>query len=145
MATVSRTFTVDPPPPVVIAYLADFAHAEQWDPGTERCVRIDEGPVRVGSSWRNTSKIAGVSTELTYRLEQLTEARIVLVGRNDTATSTETIDVAAKDTGSSITYTNNMQFNGAAKLASPLAKVVFEKLGGDVERQITERLNALAG
>ncbi len=54
MITVSRTFGVDAPSEVVVAYLADFAHAEQWDPGTVRCVRSDDGPVGVGSSWRNT-------------------------------------------------------------------------------------------
>ena len=84
MTTVSRTFSVDVSPEIVIAYLADFAHAERWDPGTVRCVRNDDGPVRVGSSWRNTSKIAGISTELSYALEQLSDERIVLVGRNDT-------------------------------------------------------------
>lgn len=143
MSTVSRTFSVSVPPKIVIAYLADFGHAEQWDPGTVRCVRDDEGPVIVGSSWRNTSKIAGISTELTYTLEQLTDGRIVLVGRNDTATSTETIEVASRGTGSSITYTNEVQFNGAAKLAAPLGKVVFEKLGDDTEKQLVETLNAL--
>jgi carbon monoxide dehydrogenase subunit G len=143
VSRVSRTFSVDVSPEVVVPYLADFAHAEQWDPGTVRCVRSDEGPVRVGSSWHNTSKIAGVSTELTYTLEQLTDSRIVLVGRNDTATSTETIDVTARGTGSSITYTNNVQFNGVAKLAVPLAKIVFEKLGSDTEKQLVKTLNAL--
>jgi hypothetical protein len=143
VSTVSRTFTVDVAPEVVIPYLADFAHAETWDPGTVRCVRDDAGPVMVGSSWHNTSKIAGISTELTYTLEQLTDERIVLVGRNDTATSTETIDVVGSGTGSRVTYTNEVQFNGAAKLAAPLAKVVFEKLGNDTEKQLTETLNAL--
>jgi hypothetical protein len=103
MSTVSRTFSVDVSPEIVIPYLADFAHAEQWDPGTVRCVRTDDGPVVVGSSWHNTSKIAGISTELTYTLEQLTADRIVLVGRNDSATSTETIDVVRDATGSRIT------------------------------------------
>jgi hypothetical protein len=143
MSTVSRTFSTDVAPAIAIPYLADFAHAEQWDPGTVRWVRNDDGPVRVGSSWHNTSKIAGISTELTYTLEQLTDARIVLVGRNDTATSTETIDVTASETGSRITYTNEVQFNGAAKLAAPLAKIVFEKLGNDTEKQLVETLNAL--
>ncbi len=143
MSTVSRTFSVDPPPEIVIPYLAEFSHAEQWDPGTVRCVRSDEGPVVVGSSWQNTSKIAGISTELTYTLEQLTGERIVLVGRNDTATSTETIDVVRSATGSSITYTNEVQFNGAAKLAAPLVKPVFEKLGDATEKQLVETLNAL--
>jgi carbon monoxide dehydrogenase subunit G len=145
MPTVSRTFDVSAAPAAVVPYLADFSHATQWDPGTERCERNDEGPVRVGSSWQNTSKIAGVSTELTYTLEQLTDRRIVLVGRNDTATSTETIDVEPSGSGSTITYTNEVQFNGAAKLADPLAKVVFEKLGHDTEKQLAETLNALPG
>ena len=73
MSTVSRTFSVGVPPEIVVPYLADFAHAEQWDPGTVRCVRNDDGPVIVGSSWHNTSKIVGISTELTYTLEQLTD------------------------------------------------------------------------
>ncbi len=143
MSTVSRSFTVDVPPEVVVAYLADFAHAEEWDPGTVRCVRNDDGPVRVGSSWHNTSKIVGISTELTYTLRELTGDRIVLVGTNDTATSTETIDVSPRGTGSSITYTNDLQFNGVARFVTPLAKVIFEKLGNDVERQLVETLNAL--
>ena len=143
MSTVSRTFSVDAAPEIVVPYLADFAHAERWDPGTVRCVRNDDGPVTVGASWSNTSKIAGISTELTYTLEQLTDDRVVLVGRNDTATSTETIDIARHGTGSRITYTNELHFNGAAKLATPLAKLVFEKLGNDTERQLVETLNAL--
>jgi carbon monoxide dehydrogenase subunit G len=143
VSTVSRTFSVDAPPEIVIPYLADFAHAEQWDPGTVRCARIDDGPVAVGASWHNTSKIAGMSTELTYTLEQLTDERIVLVGRNDTATSTETIAIARSATGSSITYTNEVQFNGVSRLAGPLAKIVFEKLGDDTEKQLVETLNAL--
>jgi carbon monoxide dehydrogenase subunit G len=102
MTTVSRTFTVDAAPEVVVPYLADFGHAEQWDPGTERCTR------------------------------------------NDTATSTETIEVTPSGAGSSITYTNELAFNGAAKLAAPLGKVVFEKLGHDTEKQLTSVLNGLA-
>jgi carbon monoxide dehydrogenase subunit G len=143
MSTVSRTFSVNVSPEIVIPYLADFTHAEQWDPGTVRCVRNDDGPVTIGSSWHNTSKIAAITTELTYTLEQLTDSRIVLVGRNDTATSTETIDVASSGEGSNITYTNEVQFNGAAKLAAPFGKLVFEKLGNDTEKQLVQTLNAL--
>jgi hypothetical protein len=141
VSTVSRTFNVDPPPGVVIPYLADFAHAEQWDPGTVRCTPDPPGPVRVGSTWHNVSKVAGITTELIYTLEELTDARIVLVGRNKTATSVERIDVRSARTGSRITYTNELQFNGAARLVTPLFKLLFEKLGNDTERKITETLN----
>lgn len=145
MPTVSRTFEVQPPPEIVVPYLADFTHAEQWDPGTERCERTNQGPVQVGSTWHNTSKIAGITTELTYTLEQLSDERVVLVGRNDTATSTETIEVTRAGTGSSITYTNEIAFHGVAQIAAPMAKLVFEKIANDTERQLVETLNGLGG
>lgn len=143
MNSVSRTFSVKVPPQVVVPYLADFSHAVEWDPGTQSCDRIDAGPVAVGSSWANTSKIAGISTELTYTLEELSDDRVVLVGRNKTATSSEKIDVTPEGTGSRVTYTNETEFNGAAKLAAPLARLIFERLGNEVEKQLVQALDAL--
>jgi carbon monoxide dehydrogenase subunit G len=143
MTTVSRTFTVAPPPDVVIDYLKDFSNAEHWDPGTETCTRLDQGPVQVGSRWHNESKIAGVSTELTYELTELTERRIVLIGKNDTATSTDTITVNPHDDGSEVTYEAVIEMSGAAKLAAPLVKVVFEKIGSDTEEAMTAVLDLL--
>jgi carbon monoxide dehydrogenase subunit G len=143
MTTVSRTFTVTPPPGVVLDYLKDFGHAEEWDPGTETCVRLDPGPVAVGSRWRNTSKIAGVTTELTYELTELTADHLVLVGTNDSATSTDTITVRPHGAGSEVTYEAVIEMKGAAKLASPVIKFVFEKIGRDTEDDMTQVLNRL--
>jgi carbon monoxide dehydrogenase subunit G len=145
MTTVSRTFTVTPSPAVVVDYLKDFAHAEEWDPGTESCTPIEPGPVLVGSRWHNTSKIAGVSTELVYELTELTEDTIVFVGKNDTATSTDTITVRPHPAGGSeVTYTAVIEMHGAAKLAAPVIKLVFEKVGNDTEDDLIEVLNRLA-
>ncbi len=145
MATVTRTFDVRPEPAVVLDYLKDFGHAEEWDPGTESCTREDSGPVAVGSRWHNVSKIAGVSTELTYTLEPLPDDRVVLVGRNDSATSTDTITVVPADGGGSrVTYEAVIEMQGAAKLADPVMKVVFEKIGSDTEDDMTTALNRLA-
>jgi hypothetical protein len=69
----------------------------------------------------------------------------VLVGRNDTATSTETIEVTPNGSGSTVVYTNELDFHGAAKLASPIAKVVFEKIGNDLVEQLTGVLDGLGG
>jgi carbon monoxide dehydrogenase subunit G len=143
MTTVSRTFTVRPAPQVVVDYLKDFSHAEEWDPGTETCTRLDTGPVGVGSRWHNTSKIAGVSTELTYELKELTHERIVLVGTNETATSTDTITVRPHDDGSEVTYEAVIEMHGAAKLAAPVVKLVFEKIGNDTEDDMVRVLNGL--
>lgn len=145
MTTVSRTFDVDPAPATVIDYLKDFGNAEEWDPGTESCTRIDSGPIVVGSSWHNVSKIAGISTELTYTLRTLTDDTIVLTGHNDTADTTDTITVVPSPDGpgSRITYEAVIEMSGAAKLADPLVKLVFEKIGSDTEDDMTTVLNRL--
>lgn len=146
MTTVSRTFTVQPEPAVVLDYLKDFTHAEEWDPGTVRCTRNGTGPITVGSTFHNESRIAGTSTELTYTLEELTHDTIVLVGRNETATSTDTITVLpAGGGGSEVTYEAVIEMSGAAKLAAPAVKVVFERIGDDVEREMTRALDRLVG
>jgi carbon monoxide dehydrogenase subunit G len=145
MTTISRTFTVNPAPSVVLDYLKDFSHAEEWDPGTEKCERLDSGAVAVGSRWHNTSKIAGVSTELEYELIELTESKVVFAGSNDSASTTDTITVlpSGSGVGSEITYDADIQMSGAAKLATPVVKLVFEKIGSDTEDDMITVLNRL--
>lgn len=130
----------------MIDYLKDFGHAEAWDPGTESCTRNDSGPIAVGSSWHNVSTITGVSTEQSYTLERLTDDTIVVVGRNETATSTDTMTVVPNPdgTGSRVTYEAVIEMSGAAKLAAPAVKLVFEKIGSDTEEDMTTVLNRLA-
>ena len=72
-----------------------------------------------------------MSTELTYELTELTAERIVLVGKNETATSTDTITVVPDGTGSDVTYEAVIEMRGAAKVAEPVVKLVFEKIGND--------------
>ncbi len=143
MPAVSRTFRVDPAPAAVVGYLADFSHAEQWDPGTVSCTRTDPGPVAVGAVWHNVSKVAGVTTELTYTLHRLTGDTIVFIGQNKGATSTDTITVRPDGAGSSVTYRADLKMHGAAALLAPAMKLIFEKVAGDTERQLTAVLNAL--
>ena len=143
MTTTSRTFTVTPPPATVIDYLKDFSNAEEWDPGTVSCTQIGDGPVEVGSSWHNVSKIAGNETELVYTLRELSDDTIVLEGKNDQATATDTITVRPQGTGSEITYHAELEMHGMAKLATPVMKLVFEKLGNDTEEDMVQVLNKL--
>lgn len=144
MPTVSRTFTVSPPPDRVVDYLKDFGHAEQWDPGTKSCERIDSGPVTEGSFWHHVSKIYGVTAELTYKLEELTDRKVVFVGENQLTRTIDTITVDAQGSGSVVTYVSDLEMHGSAKLLTPVMKLVFEKLAGDTEKQMSTVLNELA-
>lgn len=143
MVHVQRTFTVDKGVEQVVAYLSDFSNAEQWDPGTQSCTRIGSGPVQVGSTWRNVSKVLGQESELEYVLELLEPGHVVLVGRNDTATSTDDITVVDHPDGAEITYDSTVELNGLAKLGAPVVKVEFERLGSKTEKGIQDAVAAL--
>ena len=144
MVDVTRTFTVATPPEAVLDYLRDFSRATEWDPGTISCERIGDGPIAVGARWHNVSKVAGVQTELTYELTELEPAKLVFVGKNDTATSVDDITLTPGEQPgtTSLTYHATIEFNGAAKLAAPIAKVVFEKVGNDTEESLTKILGS---
>ncbi len=128
----------------MVEYLKDFGHATQWDAGTQSCERIDRGPVAEGAYWHNVSKFFGVRTELTYKLEELSDHRVVFVGENQSSRTVDTITVDPQDSGSVITYVADLEMLGTAKLLSPVMKLVFEKLAVDTERQMSSVLNELA-
>ena len=73
----------------------------------------------------SVSKIFGVTAELTYTLDELSDRTLVFVGKNKSSTSTDTITVDAAGTGSVLTYRADLEMNGPAKLLNPVMKVVF--------------------
>jgi len=135
---VERTFTVASSPEGVVEYLRDFARTEQWDPGTVSCTRLDDGPVEVGSRWRNVSSFLGRKTELVYELTRDDPDGLRFVGRNDTATSTDDISITAGSSPGTtrIGYHAHVEFNGLAKFGAPVAKLALEKLGTETERNL---------
>jgi carbon monoxide dehydrogenase subunit G len=140
---VTRTFTVARPPEVVIPYLADFGNAEQWDPGTQRCTREDAGPVQVGATWHNTSKVLGMTSELTYRLDRLETDRVVLLGHNERVDSVDDITVRPHPDGSEVVYDATITLRGVAKLGSPVMQLEFEHLGNKTVTGIQEAVATL--
>lgn len=143
MVHVTRQFPVRVEQSVAIDYLKDFSHATQWDPGSVANERLDTGPIGVGSTWRNTSKLIFINTELRYELTQLRGDGVVFVGTNTTATSVDTIDVIADEHGVRVTYDAHVTFHGKARYADPLMTLIFLKLAGETVQGITRELEKL--
>ncbi|MET8503188.1 SRPBCC family protein [Streptomyces sp. NPDC004787] len=142
MITVERVIAVRRPPAELVAYLADFARTEEWDPGTVRCVRLDEGPVRPGASWRNTSQFRGRTTELRYELVVREPGRLVFVGENRTVRATDVLRFAGEGTGTRLTYRASLAFKGLARLAEPFLRSEFERLGDAVATRLPQAAEA---
>ena len=144
MPAVTRTVTCPAPRDTVHAYLRDFTHAEEWDAGTKSCTPITDGPVGVGSQWRNVSVFRGRETTLTYTLEKDEPDLVRLVGRNKTVTSEDDMRLSDTDDGGTrVSYTATFTFHGAAKLATPLLVPALGSLADDAERSLHDALQQL--
>jgi carbon monoxide dehydrogenase subunit G len=144
MIVVERTLSVTAAPGAVLGYLTDFASHQDWDPGTERTTRTDAGPLAPGASWHQVRRVFGVTAELTYTLLEATADRLVFHGRNEGATCVDTILVRPAGDGAEVTYRVELEMHGLAKLATPVLKVEFEKLGAEGADRLAAALDALA-
>ncbi|MGW3158436.1 SRPBCC family protein [Streptomyces sp. NPDC001089] len=140
MIEVERGLTLDHPLSNVVGYLADFSHTEEWDPGTVSCGRIGRGPIGLGAEWHNVSEFRGRRTELTYQLTRCDPNHLTFVGRNKTAISTDDMLFEEQQGRTQLTYRARIEFHGLARLAEPLLRRDFERLGDDVSRKLPDAL-----
>jgi len=125
MTIVMRTFTVRAPAAAVLEYFQDFGNARQWEPAAR-------------------ARILGVTTELTYTLAAVERDRLVFIGRNEGATSTDTITVRPVEAGTEVTYHVDLEMHGLAKLATRVLRTEFDRLATETVARLTVALNRLA-
>ncbi|GAB2464587.1 SRPBCC family protein [Jatrophihabitans fulvus] len=141
MITVERSATVNRPVPAVFAYLADFTHTEQWDPGTVTTTRLDDGPLRVGARFRNVSRYRGRTTELEYRVERFElDTRLTFVGDNRTVEATDDLTFTGRGDTTHITYRAHFSFKRVYRLAEPFLRRGFEPVADETVAQLVATL-----
>lgn len=67
----TETLLVRAPVDVVRATCLDLDAAARWMPGLVRIERMDQGPLRVGSQWRQTRRIMGMEASELFELRAL--------------------------------------------------------------------------
>lgn len=123
---------LDVPRPIeeVFAYLADFSHTEQWDPGVISARRRDEGPVGVGSEFELVSAFLGQEVPLTYRIVQCDPpSRVVLEAESDSLRSVDTVTFEKTSDGTRLTYDANLTLKGIRYLADFALHLAFQWIG----------------
>jgi carbon monoxide dehydrogenase subunit G len=144
MLSAHRTFTTRTAPDSVYAFLADFAHAEEWDPGTVECTRV-AGDGGVGTRYRNVSSFLGRRTTVSYVADELEPPTFVhFRGRNDQFTGHDRIRLEASGAGTQVTYDAEFRFHGASRVAVPVVAAYLPFLANKTVRQMRERLDELA-
>ena len=87
-------------------YMADFANAAEWDPGTASAERLDVDELSVGSTFRLGVRVGSRTVPLDYRITVFERPhRVILLGESDTIRSEDTMTVVpTADGGSILTY-----------------------------------------
>jgi dehydrogenase/reductase SDR family protein 12 len=112
-------------------YLANFANASEWDPGTASAERLDAGQIGLGSAFRLGVRIGSRVTPLDYRIVAFERPRLVVfLGDSDTIRSEDTLTVVATaDGGSILTYDADLTLKGSFALANPVLGLFFDRIG----------------
>jgi hypothetical protein len=141
---ITRTVTVARPAEIVFDYVSDFTTTTEWDPGTVNTVRLN-GNGGVGTTYRNTSRFLGRTTDLAYVvIERSPHRRIQLRGENATVVAMDTMTLRQPRSGATeLTYRAEFTFKGAWRLLAPLLAPAFRRLGDQAEAGLRRALNAL--
>ena len=139
------TATIETPRPVdeTFAYLSDFSTTEEWDPGVVEAERLDDRPVGEGSEFRVVADFLGRKSSLTYRIvEYAPGAAVTLRGENATVVSLDRITFEAAKRGTRVTYDADLALKGPLRLADPLLRLAFNRVGDRAVAGLREALDA---
>ena len=122
------------------AYLADFANAEEWDPGVATAERIG-AEVGVGTRYRLGVRQGDRVAPMEYRITIFEPPRrVVLVGSGSRVKATDEIRFEANAAGTIVDYTADIRLTGILRLAQPFMGGIFRKIAEDASDGIARTL-----
>jgi carbon monoxide dehydrogenase subunit G len=129
------------PPDEMFAYLSDFSTTQEWDPGVIEAERLGDAPVREGTEFRLLASFLGRQTPITYRIVEYDPPHAVTFrGENSTVVSLDRITFEPSDGGTRITYDAQLALKGPLKLAGPLLRVAFKRVGDSALAGLRKRV-----
>jgi carbon monoxide dehydrogenase subunit G len=128
-------------------YVADFANAQAWDPGTEWSRRStgEDGPVAGGATFELGVKMGGRVAPMTYRITEFERpTRVVLVGEGSGVRSVDDIRFQSTGKATAVDYAADIQLGGLLRLVQPFLGGRFERIGKDAASGMAATLGRLA-
>src|SRR3954447_24324292 len=145
MARLQETVTTRLPLDDAFAFVADFANAPKWDPGTATSEREDEGPVRPGSSYRLGVRIGGKVAPMNSRVVGWEPPRrVVLHGSGSGVEALDDIQFSLADGLTRVDYTATIRLTGWRRILEPFAGGLCDRIARDAASGMHAALEALA-
>lgn len=114
----------------VFSYLSDFSNTSQWDPGIDRAGQQTPGEIGLGTEFRVVSKTMGQEVPFTYRVVEYDAPRSIrLIGESSKIVSSDRMTFEPLGDGTRVTYEADLSLKGIFKLAEPLLRLGFRRVG----------------
>ena len=127
------------------AYVADFANAQEWDPGVATAQRLDDGPVGVGSRFRLGVRLGPRVAPMEYRISVFEPpTRVVLVGSGSGVSAIDDIRFERLDSATGLDYTADIRLGGVLRLVEPFLGGAFTNIGRNAADGMQRTLDAQA-
>jgi len=140
MAHVVKTVTTTWTPDRAFAYMADFSHAAEWDPGVAEATRVDTGPVGQGSEFDLIVLVAGRRVPMRYEITDYAPGRVTFSSHSANLESVDTVTVISQGTTTEVTYDARINFRGVLRIADPLLILAFHGVADRAIRGLEDRL-----
>lgn len=137
----AREIEVPKPVDETFAYLADFTHTAEWDPGIAEARRLTPAPTAAGSRFEVVALFRGKRQRFEYVVTAYEEGRrIALRGEGEKAISDDVIVVSPSNGGTRIGYEADLRLKGVFRVAEPFLRSTVERMGNDALDGLAARL-----
>jgi carbon monoxide dehydrogenase subunit G len=144
MSALRRSLTVQAPVGRVAAYLSDLTTSVDWDPHTQSCTRLDDGPLGLGARYEHTRAYGPYRATVTFEVvEYEPGAHIVWRGDTELAEGREEFEFAAGDDGTVVTHAVEVRLRGVARFGQRLVPAVMARIADDGTQRLRESLERL--
>lgn len=121
----------------VVAFFADMTNASSWDPSISKVIRLDEGVVEEGSSFRVSLGFVGRTLDLDYRIVAFEPTSLVVLrAESNLFLSEDTVRVGEANGRTSVDYEARLSGQGALRILDPLFGLTIRHFGKNAGAQL---------
>ena len=117
----TNSITIDRPPGDVFAFVADLENVPEWNYAIIATRKVSDGPVSVGTAYRQVRSLPSRSEETLQVAEMLPDRRFVVQGQIGPFVGSLAYDVEDIGGRTRLTNTVDLEGRGLMKHAGPVA------------------------
>ncbi len=146
MIALQGQIDIDATPDRVYAYLTDFANLSEWQKGVHGTEVLTEGPVRVGTRFKESFDLVGRRVEMICEVSDVQAGRAVSYGSvsKGSLEYQGSFVMEPREEGTTLRYSATTKTHGLLRILEPFVRREFEREATTEFQQIKRFVEARA-